>query len=243
MGEWNDHQIIQDQIEYYRARANEYDEWFYRQGRFDRGIENNQHWFNEIAAVQRALHQLGTVDRVLELACGTGIWTKELLTIGNQITAIDASSEVLEINRHKLGASSQVVYQQRDLFSWEPQQQYDLVFFSFWLSHVPPQRLTAFLQNVAGALRADGKLFIVDSRFESTSTATNHVLVDDGNIIKTRKLNDGREFQIVKKFYQPDELQQHLEVSGIDADVKVTERYFVYAIGTKKSLNLWQQPL
>ncbi len=71
-------QIIRDQIEYYRARANEYDEWFYRQGRFDRGTELNQRWFDEITVVQQALHQVGKFDHILELACGTGIWTQEL---------------------------------------------------------------------------------------------------------------------------------------------------------------------
>src|SRR5689334_5242603 len=121
-------QIIQNQIEYYRARSQEYDEWFYRQGRFDHGLDLNQQWFDEITLVKHALHRLGTVDRILELACGTGIWTQELLTIGNQITAIDASSEMIEINRHKLGASPNVIYQQRDVFTWEPEQQYDLVF-------------------------------------------------------------------------------------------------------------------
>lgn len=226
-------QIIQNQIEYYRARSQEYDEWFYRQGRFDHGLDLNQQWFDEISQVKHALHQLETVDRILELACGTGIWTQELLTIGNQITAIDASSEMIEINRHKLGAPPKVIYQQRDVFTWKPEQQYDLVFFSFWLSHVPPDRLAPFLQTVAQAIRSGGHLFIIDSRFEPTSTATNHVLVDDGSIYKTRKLNDGREFQIVKIFYQPDELQQQLAAIGIDAEVRVTDHYFIYTLGTK----------
>ena len=30
--------IVHDQINYYRARAGEYDEWFYRQGRFDQTV-------------------------------------------------------------------------------------------------------------------------------------------------------------------------------------------------------------
>lgn len=233
MSGWDKHQIIQDQIEYYRARASEYDEWFYRQGRFDRGTELNQQWFNEAAAVKQSLHQLGRVDRVLELACGTGIWTQELLNIGNQITAIDASAEMLEINRRKLGVLPQITYQQRDIFTWEPEQTYDLVFFSFWLSHVPPALLTTFLQAVARAIGSGGKLFMIDSRFEPTSTASNHTLVDDGNMIKTRKLNNGKEFQIVKIFYQPNELQQQLRAIGIDSEVKVTDHYFIYAIGTK----------
>ena len=34
--------ILQEQIDYYRARAAEYDEWFNRQGRYDRGPQANQ---------------------------------------------------------------------------------------------------------------------------------------------------------------------------------------------------------
>ncbi len=226
-------QVIQDQIEYYRARAGEYDEWFYRQGRFDRGCELNQRWFNEVGIVKQALLQLDKVDLVLELACGTGIWTQELLKIGNQITAIDASTEMIAINRYRLGAAAPIIYQQQDLFTWQPDQQYDLVFCAFWLSHVPPDHLIPFLQKVAQAIRPGGKLFIVDSRFEVTSTATNHVLVNDGSIFKTRKLNDGREFQIIKIFYQPDELHQLLKSNRVDGAVNVTDHYFIYAIGTK----------
>ena len=73
-------------------------------------------------------------------------------------------------------------------------------------------------------------LFIIDSRFEPTSTAKNHTLTHEGDIYKTRQLNDGREFQIVKIFYEPDELQQHLKAVGLQAEVRVTERYFMYAI-------------
>jgi len=46
-------QIIQDQIAYYRARANEYDEWFLRQGRYDHGPEWRQQWLAEVHEVQQ----------------------------------------------------------------------------------------------------------------------------------------------------------------------------------------------
>ena len=29
--------ILSDQLGYYRARSGEYDEWFFREGRYDRG--------------------------------------------------------------------------------------------------------------------------------------------------------------------------------------------------------------
>ena len=224
--------ILQQQIEYYRARANEYDEWFYRKGRYDRSPEINQRWFNEVAALKNTLHQIGLVDDILELASGTGIWTQELLRIGKKITAIDASKEVIAINRSKLNSLS-VEYHLIDLFTWQPDTEYDLVFFAFWLSHVPPKLLDSFLTKVYQSVRFGGQVFIIDSSFEPTSTANNHILEDDGNIYKTRKLNDGQKFQIVKIFYQPDELKDKLKKAGFQAEVKVTDNYFIYAQGKK----------
>jgi demethylmenaquinone methyltransferase/2-methoxy-6-polyprenyl-1,4-benzoquinol methylase len=57
-----------------------------------------------------------------------------------------------------------VEYRQIDLFTWEPDAEYDLVFFSFWLSHVPPELLESFLTKVSKSVRVGGQVFIVDSR-------------------------------------------------------------------------------
>lgn len=223
-----DDSILQQQIDYYRARAAEYDEWFYRQGRFDHGAELNQQWFMEADTVRTALYQLPPVSHALELACGTGIWTQELVKVAERVTALDASPEMIAINRAKTN-SSQVDYRQVDLFTWQPDQLYDLVFFGFWLSHVPPDKLDGFLSTVASALRPGGWLFMVDSRRDPTSTASNHVLPQDGDIHHTRKLNDGREFTIVKIFYDPDDLTGHLARVGLQPDVRITPHYFIYA--------------
>lgn len=225
--------IRQQQIDYYRARAREYDEWFYRQGRYDQGDALNRQWFDEAQTVRDALHSLPRVDHALELACGTGIWTQELVKRAERITALDASPEMIAINQAKVGAS-QVDYQQVDLFAWQPAQQVDLVFFGFWLSHVPPDVLDGFLATVARAVRPGGHLFMVDSRRDPTSTASNHVLPQDGDIHHTRKLNDGREFTIVKIFYDPGDLAGHLERAGFQANVHTTPHYFIYASATRK---------
>ena len=224
---------IQEQIAYYRARAGEYDEWFYRIGRYDHGEENNRRWFDEAAEAMRTLHGLGPVDEALELACGTGIWTRELLTVSKHITAIDASPEVIEVNRNKL-QSSKVEYQQADLFAWKPAREYDLVVFAFWLSHVPPERLDEFLGKVYRATRSGGTIFMVDSRSEQTSTAKDTPIQKRGDSVQVRRLKDGREFNIVKVFYEPDRLREQLAAAGFDADVKLTEKYFIYATGTKR---------
>ena len=91
--------LLEGQLAYYRARAGEYDEWFLRTGRNDRGPEWNRRWFLELERVRRELRRFGPKGRVLELACGTGLWTVELARHAAGITAVDASPEVLDINR------------------------------------------------------------------------------------------------------------------------------------------------
>ncbi len=225
--------LLQQQIDYYRARSGEYDEWFYRQNRYDRGAALSQQWFDEVRVLRRELHALGQVESALELACGTGIWTQELSRIATQIIALDASEEMIAINRAKVAAAN-VTYQQADLFAWQPDRQYDLVFFAFWLSHVPADRLDRFLNAVSTAVKPGGHVFLIDSRQEPTSTAADSPLRDDEQIVRTRKLNDGREFKVVKVFYEPNDLRRHLSQAGFTASVQTTDHYFIYALGVKE---------
>jgi demethylmenaquinone methyltransferase/2-methoxy-6-polyprenyl-1,4-benzoquinol methylase len=54
--------IQNEQVAYYRARAGEYDEWFLRDGRYDRGPEANALWAEEVgqvAGVLAAFHPAG----------------------------------------------------------------------------------------------------------------------------------------------------------------------------------------
>jgi trans-aconitate methyltransferase len=47
-----------------------------------------------------------------------------------------------------------------DIFSWQPARGYDVVFFSAWLSHVPPQRFEPFWALVGRCLKQDGPGFL-----------------------------------------------------------------------------------
>ena len=240
--------VLQDQIAYYRARAGEYDEWFYRVGRYDWGVERNAQWFAQVETVIQALRDIGKIETALELAAGTGNFTKELAMIADQVVALDASPEVLEINRTKtsppspLSASSEgerranVEYQQADLFNWQPETQYDMVFMSFWMSHVPPEKLDGFLDMVRKATKVGGQVFMLDSLRDKTrtSTASNHADYDPGSIYHTRKLNDGQEYTIVKMFYD-DKLVAKLAQHGFTAQYHTSGDYFWWAVGVKSN--------
>lgn len=225
-------QRLEDQKAYYRARAAEYDEWFNRTGRYDRGAELNRKWHSEADEVRAALHQLAPMGTVLELAAGTGLWTGELIKIAQQITAVDASDEMNAINQAK-HPDAPITFLQADLFNWQPDRQYDLVFFGFWLSHVPPEKLDPFLSMVAGAMKPGGRLFLVDSRRDETSSALNHKDEYPEDLYHERKLNDGRTYTIYKIFYEPAALQARLDQHGLKATVSITDTYFIYTVGVK----------
>jgi demethylmenaquinone methyltransferase/2-methoxy-6-polyprenyl-1,4-benzoquinol methylase len=218
------------QIAYYRARASEYDEWFLRQGRYDHGPEFRNRWFREVEEIAAALAPLVPGADVLELACGTGLWTQRLAAGARHVEAVDASPEVVAINRDRV-KSANVEYQVVDIFSWSPTRTYDLVFFSFWLSHVPPERFDSFWNVVRAALRPAGQAFFIDSLLEQTSSASDHTPPDRSGVAR-RKLNDGREFDIVKVFYEPMELQHRLTQQGWRGSVRSTETFFLYGLMT-----------
>ena len=221
-----DQTLIDEQIRYYRQRAPEYDEWFHRQGRYDHGPEHARLWQQEIAAVRDALDGLRPSGRILELACGTGLWTEQLARYEGAMTAIDASPEVLALNRARV-RSAAVRYHQCDIFAWVPDETFDFIFFGFWLSHVPPARFAAFWDVLRAALAPGGTVFLIDNRFHTDSSARNHVS-DPGRVTQRRELNDGRAFDIVKVFYEPDGLAARLEPLGWRGDFRMTANFFIY---------------
>jgi SAM-dependent methyltransferase len=232
-----DRPLLDDQIAYYRARAPEYDGWWFRTGRFDRGAANNAAWHAETAIVERAVDGMlakAQPARVLELACGTGLFTRRLAPRVAAITAVDASPEVIAINRGRVDEAN-VTYVQADLFAFEPEARYDCVFMSFWLSHVPHARFDAFWAMVRGALAPGGFAYVVDSAHDPTSHAVDHPTPDRHAGVVTRRLDDGREFRIVKVFWEPPKLEASLRKAGFDAQMDATARYFIYGDARPRS--------
>jgi SAM-dependent methyltransferase len=219
-------QLLREQMAYYRARAPEYDQWFLREGRYDRGPEHRAEWFAEVAAVEAALHAALVGKDVLELACGTGLWTRHLARDNRRVVAIDASPEVIAINRTRV-RSEKVDYRVADIFSWRPTETFDAVFFSFWLSHVPPARFADFWTLVRSAVKPQGQVFFVDSLQQQASAARDQGPLDDSGIVR-RRLEDGREFEIVKVFYTPADLERRLSAAGWRGWVRSTGQFFLY---------------
>jgi demethylmenaquinone methyltransferase/2-methoxy-6-polyprenyl-1,4-benzoquinol methylase len=216
---------LAQQRDYYRARAAEYDEWWFRRGRYDRGTSLNAQWFTDAAEVEKAFDGLGLRGRILELAGGTGIWSEKLLRYANELTVLDAAPEMLAINKTRLG-TERVRYLEADVFDWRTSERFDVVFFGFWLSHVPESKFEAFWDLVRAALAPGGRAVFIDSHSEPTAAAADHIA--SSSDMTLRRLNDGRTFTIYKIFYEPLDLQHRLLRLNWKAEVRATSRHFLY---------------
>jgi demethylmenaquinone methyltransferase/2-methoxy-6-polyprenyl-1,4-benzoquinol methylase len=214
---------LAEQVEYYRRRAGEYDEWWFRRGRHALDPAARRRWLADVAEVEAALDGFAPRGDVLELACGTGLWTRHLARHADRVTAVDAAPEMIARNAARVRGP--VGYVRADLFAWTPPAAaFDVCAFTYWLSHVPAERLAAFWERVAVALRPGGRVFLADSY---------HPEPVPGHT-QERVLNDGRRFTVVKRFWQPAELAAAAAGLGWELDVRVTAHGgILYATGRR----------
>jgi 2-polyprenyl-3-methyl-5-hydroxy-6-metoxy-1,4-benzoquinol methylase len=221
--------LIEDQIAYYRARAGEYDDNLRQLERYlSLGGEvtgrPGDDESNQVAIVLEALESMRPFDTVLELAAGTGWWTQWLAQHARHVTAVDAAEEMLALNRERVKATN-VRYILADVFTWKPDRKFDLVFFAFWLSHVPADQFATLWQLVREALAPSGRVFFVDELgTEETRAPETRV----GGDVVLRTLEDGRQFRAVKVFYEPAKLEAKLRALGWNIEVRPAGHRFYW---------------
>jgi SAM-dependent methyltransferase len=214
--------LLEEQKRYYAARAPEYDDWWYRRGRYELDPGALARWQADAAEAEAALEAFAEGGTVLELAAGTGIWTRKLVGLAERVVAVDANAETLARN------TSDAELVRADVFEWEPGELFDLVFFSFWLSHVPEERLGELWSLVRTALAPGGRVFLVDSGTGDTA----HTGTDQAAGEETRSLSDGRTFRIVKRRWAADELEERVRPLGFELDLHDTANgHFLYGGG------------
>lgn len=92
--------------------------------------------------------ELNDHDRVLELGCGTGYFTKELAKLNINITAIDISPELIEEARKEVKTGN-VVFEVRNAYQTDyPDNLFDAVLGSSVLHHLDIEKAIAEMYRV-----------------------------------------------------------------------------------------------
>jgi demethylmenaquinone methyltransferase/2-methoxy-6-polyprenyl-1,4-benzoquinol methylase len=221
-------------VDYYEARAPEYDDWYLRRGRYEHGPIHDTAWSAELDAAGRWLDELPLGGRIVEVAAGTGWWSPLLASKG-ELWLYDAAPAPLERARERLLAHGLRAHiHLRDAWAVPEGAPADALFAGFWLSHVERPRTAEFLQLARRWLRPGGRIAMIDSlpdpRSGTASPAADDRAPADQSV---RRLVDGREFTIVKVHRTPDEAGSALSNAGFQAvDVTTTGRFFILATAT-----------
>jgi 2-polyprenyl-3-methyl-5-hydroxy-6-metoxy-1,4-benzoquinol methylase len=197
-------EVLADQIDYYRRRAGEYDATAYGDVTAAR------------ARIARLVAEMRPAGNVLEIACGTGLWTEALARWADTLTAIDAAPEAVAIARDRV-RPARVSFEVADVFTWDPGARFDVIFFSAWLSHVPASRFGQFWQVLERLLIRNGRVLFIDEHVDEHGKET---YVPGRDEVIERRLNDGSTFRVIKNFVDPQEMELRLRRLGWDCAIR-----------------------
>jgi ubiquinone/menaquinone biosynthesis C-methylase UbiE len=198
-------------IDYYRARAPEYEQIYYRD------VPERRREIDEAA---ERLKQLAAGKSVLDLACGTGYWTQILSTTAASVVAVDISAEMLQEALKKTYSGS-VEFLRANLDALPFREDcFDLIAIGFWFSHQPKQEYDQFFKNIMHPLKRGGSIWLIDNNFPAEGPQVESVRVDEhGNNYKRRYLENGEGFIILKNYFSQEELRSifapHFSISHL----------------------------
>jgi demethylmenaquinone methyltransferase/2-methoxy-6-polyprenyl-1,4-benzoquinol methylase len=206
--------------QYYRARAPEYDLFYEVPDRL-----------NELAQLKAWLIERTKGRAILEVAAGTGYWTEVAAPRAKTVTAIDYSSETLDIAaKRRLGPH--VVLLTADAYSLPHfTRAFDTGMAHLWWSHVERQRLRSFLSHFASRLSRGARLLMIDQLYVEGSCSP--ICREDswGNQYTIRQLKDGSAYEIIKNFPKPGEPEDSL--SELCKDVSVVRHRHFWALSAQ----------
>jgi demethylmenaquinone methyltransferase/2-methoxy-6-polyprenyl-1,4-benzoquinol methylase len=211
-------EVVESQIRFYQA-AGELEE---RRGATARpGQDGVPSLEPETVSALEAFRPRGVV---LELACGSGRWTAELLRYADRLTAVDVAPSLIAVAQRMVPDDVRVTLLARDIFHWRPPGRFDVVFFAYWLCHVPASRFVGFWSWVADALKPTGRVFFVEARKSDIESGSPY-LVSGVGTVTDRQLRDGQAFHLIENRYTPEDLQARLLRMGWQGSVRAAGTY------------------
>ncbi len=182
--------------EYYSRRAEEYEQIYTR----DDPVRQD-----EINKIKNELTIIFKGRDVLEAACGTGYWTETISRTANSTVSFDYSNEVIEIAKSKnLNAEFLIdnAYEMNKVGGT-----FNAGCANFWFSHIPKNKIIGFIETFNKKLSPGSIVFMADNIYIEGIGGELITKQGDENTYKMRKLSDGSSYEIIKNYYDENELR------------------------------------
>jgi SAM-dependent methyltransferase len=186
-------------VEYYSRCAPEYEQLWYRDDPIRQG---------EQAAIVAATKDLFRKRRVLEVACGTGYWTQFLAGTATRVCATDLSRQMLDLAHAKGLPASQIEFRQGDAYALHAVPgSFDAGLANFWFSHVPKARIDEFLRGFRDRLGNGAPVLMADNVYVAGLGGEFVSRWGCEDTFKLRELEDGSKHEVLKNYYDADQLR------------------------------------
>jgi demethylmenaquinone methyltransferase/2-methoxy-6-polyprenyl-1,4-benzoquinol methylase len=164
---------------------------------------------------------------VLEIACGTGFWTEIISEVSKDILAIDLNNEVLEIAKNKK-YNCKVEFIQDDSYKLDKiKESRDSLFAGFWFSHIPKSKIKSFLDVIHKKLDKNALIVFMDNLYVEGNNTPISRFDTEGNSYQTRKLKDNSQYEILKNFYNENELRNYFKNYGSKIAINDLKYYWI----------------
>jgi len=191
-------------LAYYAARADEYEKVYEKPERQ-----------RDLARLHDVIPTYFANRRVLELACGTGYWTRRIAPLVSSMVACDLTTETLAVAQSNQPARSNVSFVVADAYDLATVPgEFDSAFAGFWWSHVRHADLSRFLDGLHQRLEPESLMVFVDNRYVDGSNWPITYTDGEGNTYQGRRLENGAEHDVLKNFPTATELRDVIERSG-----------------------------
>jgi ubiquinone/menaquinone biosynthesis C-methylase UbiE len=205
---------------YYALRAHEYDALYRKPERQEDLDVLHGH-------VRRLLHHRD----VLEVACGTGYWTRVIAPTARSILATDINPEMLSIAREKNLSNSHVRFHHCDAWGLTGcPGAYNGGLAAFWLSHVHRAGIQEWLSHFCGVLTAGASVVLIDNRFVEGNSTPISTTDSEGNTYQERRLTGGSTHRIMKNYFSAEELRTFIPTAYEEAALVELRYYWLFCM-------------
>ena len=223
-----DPRLRQSMNAYYNERAAEFDE-IYTLGK-PPGTVTDPELYKEEARSLGNLVREHCRGSILDIPSGTGYWLQFYAAGCSSITLVDQSENMLAEGREKArehGVEPITRFMESDALevSFEDRT-FDSILVGFFLSHVTDGQMDLFLQSLRNALKPGGRVLILDTGW----TRYRGSRPKEGTTVRT--LNDGRQFEIYKRYFDKADFDRLSETCELDFTVQFEGNLYLGVTGT-----------
>ena len=209
--------ITEQSAQYYAKSASNHDRIYDRPERQQDLAEMREH----LADVLRG-------HTVLELACGTGYWTRLIADVADKVVATDINPEMIAMAQLRAMPSEKVSLRVADAYDLPADVgDFTAVFIGFWWSHVKREEQEKFLAQLCAKVGKDMFIVLLDDAYVEGSSETVARTDMEGNTYQIRTAPDGDRYEIPKTYPSDSALRKKLASSVREIKIVRLEYYWM----------------